>query len=80
MGEGLIVIRPKDQVQGGSWGKGQPSQLGATSQLRGKQPQQGQGTTKMNIPSQCWQFGGGGAFKRDYPTLKGKELFQGGNV
>ena len=80
MGEGLIVIRPQDQVQGGSWGKGQPSQPGATPQLRGKQPQQGQGTTKTNKPSQCWQCGEVGHLKRDCPSLKGKGLFQGGNV
>ena len=38
---------------GSSWGKGQPSQPGFTPHPKGRNPQQGQGTTKPNKPNQC---------------------------
>ena len=43
-----------------------------------KKGQQGQGATKTNKPSQCWQCGEVKHLKRDCPTLKGEGLFQGG--
>ena len=64
--------------RGGSWRKGQPSQPRTTHQPKVRSPQQEQGATKTYKPNQCWQCGEVGHLKRDYPTLKGKGMFQGG--
>ena len=69
-GRGAYGKRTSSTGRGGSWGKVQPSQLGATPQPRDKNPQQGQGTAKTNKPCQCWQCGEVGHLKRDCSTLK----------
>ena len=79
-GRGAHGKRTSSTGGGGSWVKGPSSQLGATVQPKGKNPQQGQGTTKTNKPNQWWQCGEVGHLKRDCPTLKGKGLFQEGNA
>ena len=63
---------------GGSWKKGQPSQLGATPQPNKRNPQAGKGNKRVDKQYQCWQCGEVGHLKRECPALKEKELSQGG--
>ena len=63
---------------GGSWKKGQPSQLGAPTQPNKINPQAGQGNNRVDKQYQCWQCGKVGHLKREYPALKEKGLSKGG--
>ena len=63
---------------GGCRRKGQPSQSGATSKPKSRNPQTGQGAKGTDKQYQCWQCGEVGHLKRDCPTLKGKGLSQVG--
>ena len=73
MGQELVV-----QGGGGSWRKDQPSQLGASSPSKSRNPQQGQGVNRTNKQYQCWQCGDVGHLKRDCPTLKRKRAVSRG--
>ena len=60
--------------------RGQPQPQRPHSQPGTTHPQQEQGNAKTYVDNQCWQCWEMGHLKRNCPMLKGKGLFQGGNV
>ena len=70
--------RPKTQEEGALGERSSPLGQEPLSSQHVRSPQQEQTANKSYKPNQCWQCEGVGHLKQNCPTLKGKNLFQGG--